>query len=365
MSPRETTVRPLQRVRGAAGSLLFDKPFLAWPLWRPTGQDGVVDWARFHNRSERLLAGPDGRGWDCDWPWTSDLTIGAVFPRAARGLLRAALRDWPVRPASPPPGDGGDSPDITFVIGHRGRARVAALLATLASLSGQEGCASEIVVVEQGSELVLEDVLPSRIRLVRQPTRDSATPFSRSWAFNRGALEARGRLLVFHDGDVLAPAGYGLELMRLVERGFEAMRLQRFVFYLDKASTERFVRDGSAGPDGLGTLQPELVRQNCQGHTMAIAREAYYRIGGHDEGFLGWGGEDVEFYDRCRLLRSYPWGYLPFVHLWHPPQPGKFEPGPALEYFEKVMRLRREERARKLAGRPFGSPDGPREPLET
>ena len=92
---------------------------------------------------------------------------------------------------------------------------------------------------------------------------------------------------------------------------------------------------------------------------VAVAREAYLRIGGHDEAFLGWGGEDNEFYDRCRLLRFHPWGYLPFLHLWHAPQPGKVKPGGTLAYLDEAMAVPREERARKLAAHPFGSPEGP------
>ena len=39
-----------------------------------------------------------------------------------------------------------------------------------------------------------------------------------------------------------------------------------------------------------------------------------------DEGFVDWGGEDDEFYDRCQLVGHCRAGYLPFVHLWHAPQ---------------------------------------------
>ena len=90
-----------------------------------------------------------------------------------------------------------------------------------------------------------------------------------------------------------------------------------------------------------------------------MTRDAYFRIGGHDEGFLGWGGEDNEFYDRCRLLRLHPWGYLPFLHLWHAPQPEKGKPSRALAHLDEAMAVPREERARRLATVPFGSLDGP------
>jgi predicted glycosyltransferase involved in capsule biosynthesis len=42
-----------------------------------------------------------------------------------------------------------------------------------------------------------------------------------------------------------------------------------------------------------------------------------------DEEFVGWGGEDTEFWDRCQTLRVANHTYMPIVHLWHPSQPGK------------------------------------------
>lgn len=46
-------------------------------------------------------------------------------------------------------------------------------------------------------------------------------------------------------------------------------------------------------------------------------------IGGFDEEFIGWGGEDNEFWDRCLTRKTWEWTYLPIVHVWHEPQQGK------------------------------------------
>jgi hypothetical protein len=42
-----------------------------------------------------------------------------------------------------------------------------------------------------------------------------------------------------------------------------------------------------------------------------------------DEDFMGWGGEDVEFWGRVCTRRVWNYGFLPILHLWHAPQPGK------------------------------------------
>ena len=47
-------------------------------------------------------------------------------------------------------------------------------------------------------------------------------------------------------------------------------------------------------------------RQLCrtaQGGTIALEREAYFEIGGYDECFVGWGGEDNEFFQRCQTTK--------------------------------------------------------------
>ncbi|MDP2324508.1 MAG: galactosyltransferase-related protein, partial [Gammaproteobacteria bacterium] len=242
------------------------------------------------------------------------------------------------------------APAVSFVIGHRGEERVPLLLATLASLKAQDGCGAEIVVVEQATRPILQERLPEGVRWIHQVPLVPDMPYSRSWAFNRGAEEARGRVVVLHDNDILAPAGYAAEIVRLAVEGFEAMRLMRFLFCLAQEATAEILRSPGSATRLLRNSSPEAIRQNCHGGTIAVTREAYFRIGGHDEGFVGWGGEDNEFFDRCRLLRFHPWGYLPFVHLWHCPQPEKSRPIGAQGRLREVMVVPREERVRKLVG---------------
>lgn len=347
----DTALKVVQRLKSVLGTLIRDRPFLAWPLWLPRAlrRGREETWVRFCNRDERLLTNPSGRGLDCDWKWTSDLTLGRVIPRATGLILREALSAWPIEPCEANPAYEDRTPEVTFIVGHRGVERLPLLFATLESLRAQRGCTTEIVVVEQSTQPLLPGRLAPGVRLIHQDPLDPEMPYSRSWAFNRGAQEARGAVLVLHDNDVLAPSSYAAEIAALSRRGFEAMRLQRFVFYLGEEETERVVRTAAAGKWALESLNPASVRQNCQGATMAVSRAAYFRIGGHDEDFVGWGGEDNEFFDRCRLLRFHPWGYLPFVHLWHGPQPEKGRDTGLLERFRGKMAVPADERARRLA----------------
>ena len=59
------------------------------------------------------------------------------------------------------------------------------------------------------------------------------------------------------------------------------------------------------------------------GASLAVSKKAYWDIGGMDEEFVGWGGEDTEFWDRCLTRNVWEYAHLPIIHLWHKPQPEK------------------------------------------
>jgi hypothetical protein len=111
---------------------------------------------------------------------------------------------------------------------------------------------------------------------------------------------------------------------------------------------------------------PERVFQNWKGGTIAISKEAFFSIGGFDEGFVDWGGEDDEFYHRCSAIRHFTFGYIPFVHLWHAPQPDrKVTTNPNIS---KILPWRLEipatDRIKELSIRQFGNSQRP-DPLHS
>lgn len=313
------------------GALVYDWPrFLA-----------ARDWVRMRNRRERLSL--DGRGARCEWEYTSDLHIATVFPSAGARLMRRAFRDWPVvlRDAPPP----ATAPRVSFVIGHRGVNRLPHLLATLRSIAGQEDAAVECIVVEQSPSREIENALPSWVRYIHQPV---AGDYNRSATLNEGARQARGEVLVLHDNDMICPARYASEVLARAGEGWEFQQLKRFTFYLGEADTKRVFETGM-----IRTDLPSTVVQNLHGASIAASRDAYFAVGGFDESFVGWGGEDNEFWDRAATTgRVYAFGYLPFLHLWHAPQPGKLRgnDAPAVRRWHELKHVPAEERIRRLRG---------------
>ena len=351
----------VRAARIRAGAALLDWPRSEWYLRRSQRAEGVSPaWLAIRNRREKISVSPDGTGVECLWEWSSRLHLAEVYPRFGRRLLETALRDHPVILRERPP-EPRTAPVVTFVIGHRGAARLPLLSSVLGSIAAQT-VPVECVVVEQDVEPVIRRDLPDWVRYVHTPTPSIDYPYSRSWAFNVGAKLAASRVLVFHDSDILVPADYAMLLQKRWLEGWEFMNLKRFLFDMTRAETARLV-----GATGLiwPAEPPSGVLQNQKGGSIAADADAFWRVGGFDEGFLGWGGEDNDLWDRATLGRRWDWGMLPVLHYWHPPQPGKMERDGALSvrrYHEERRNLDPAERAEELRRLSQGDPDRPPHP---
>ena len=288
-------------VRHRLGALVYD-----WPRFlRHIGGD----WTLIRNRNESIVS--DGRGVRCDWIYSSELHIAKVYPIAARMLMRRVFRDWPIALRDQPV-SVSNTPEVSFLIGHRGTSRLPNLLATLSSIAGQSGIGIECIVVEQSAAREIEHELPSWVRYLHTPVAPDFD-YCRSATFNVASRIARGSILIAHDNDMLVPERYAAEIADRVREGAQSVDPKRFIFYLDRR--ERHI---------------EQVVQNLKGGSIAVTKDAYAAIGGFDEDFVGWGGEDLEFWERARVHGNvYEYGWLPLLHKWHAPQQGKLDPAAA------------------------------------
>ena len=307
------------------------------------------------NRDERLEAARDGQGYRCLWQWTSDLHAPKYLPALGLSLMRRALADHPFVFAALPQ-EPTDSPDVSFIIGHRSVERLPQLLTTIGQVAGQRNATVECIVVEQDAKVRIAGRLPSWVRHLHTPPPATDMPYCRSWAFNVGVGQARGAVVVLHDNDMVVPADYATNIMKHVRQGHEVVNLKRFIFCLSKKHSRAVV----ANKAKLTDKAPVSVMQNAEGGgSIAITRTAYEQIGGFDESFVGWGGEDNEFWERAQTLRVWPYAYLPIVHLWHAPQAGKNKrDNPTLNRYQtmagipapvRIAELRK-QRAGDLAG---------------
>jgi hypothetical protein len=335
-------------LRLRSGALVYDWPHFELAM-RGFGPYRALPrpWVAIRNRAERLTL--DGRGARCEWSFSSDLHLAKIFPSTGKRLMHRAFSDWPVDLRGEPLSSG--PPEVSFVIGHRGLERLPHLLATLRSIAGQRAASIECIVVEQSPEPEIAASLPSWVRYHHTPTPLPASEYNRGWAFNAGSERALGRLLIFHDNDMLCPAGYAAEVVARAQEGALFLDLKRFVFYFDEGASNRMFSSGT-----LPAESPAVIVQNLQGGSVVASRQAFFEIGGFDESFVGWGGEDNEFRERAETSgRVNGFGYLPFIHLWHPAQSGKLAgpEAPAVKRYHELTSIPPAERIRRLRSRPF------------
>lgn len=311
-------------LRQKLGVMIYDiVPFL-WNLRTArTNNPKDYPWVSICNRKESLISNPLGNGARCDWQWTSRLHIAAVYPFLGKLLMEKALSCWPIYTGERKDLDASipsDRPLISYVIGHKGIERLPHLLATINTIASQKNVQIECIVVEQSAVSEIADQLPEWVRYIHitPPTVDM--PYCRSWAFNVGAKAASGDYFIFHDNDMLIPESYSVEMLKTLQQGYEFVNLKRFVFYLNEKHTASVF----AGLSTYADDAPEYIVQNLEGGgSLGVERKAFFEIGGFDESFVGWGGEDNEFWERAATRNIFSYGYLPIVHLWHASQPGK------------------------------------------
>lgn len=304
------------------GALCIDVPFYVYLLFCRKIQHGHA-WMLIRNRHEHLALSQKPFGIHCQWQWTSDLYLPKIFPLFGRILFAKTLTSFNFdfnnhkRVAEP-----ATQSDVSFIIGHRGITRASLLLKTIDSIAAQQGCNIECIVVEQDDQETVKDLLPAWVNYVFSPPEEKNMAYSRAQAFNVGAQHASSNCLIFHDNDLLIPNNYAYETLQLVLRGFDFVNLKRFIFYLSEESTHSLLKNKRIESD----LTLESIMQNAEGGgSIGASRKGYSEIGGFDERFIGWGGEDNEFWERAQTTNIWPFGSLPLIHLWHGAQTGKLD----------------------------------------
>jgi hypothetical protein len=304
-----------KQMRELFGVLLKD-----FPRYQLALLAGRHHYLRLINRNERLASSPNGYGYNCLWPYTSKLHAPLVLPFLGQQILRAYLKNSSfVRTSNR---TRCKNIAISVLIGHRGLERLPLLLATLSTFASQVDVELECIVIEQDYQPQIKNFLPPWVDYIFQSTSHELLTYNRSAAFNRGALSARGHILLFHDNDMLAPTTYCRDIVALINAGYDAVNLKRYVFYLNQIDSKYIISSDYK----LQHVVPDYIIQNLEaGGSVALSKSSFLSIGGMDEEFVGWGGEDIEFWRRCTTLNRWTWGYHCLVHLWHSSQPLKHQ----------------------------------------
>ena len=270
-------------------------------------------WLNLCNRHEHLLKENDEVSRICDWQDSSFLTVARFFPRVGGKLLKHCFNEWPIRLLQQPESlTLSHHPKISVILPVGGSEYTLLFQCVLAAFFGQTCKNMEVIVVEHSDSPAYETLCPEGVKYMFISQKDDRQ-FNKALAINIGVLKSSAPYILIHDADIVPPGTYVESVLQRLNEGWDAVRAMRFLFCLEREDTEKFMR-------GNGAYLPKrvpLVMQNFPGASTAVHKDTYFRIGGHDEDFLGWGGEDLEFYDRLKTVRLFPGSYSPGIHLWH------------------------------------------------
>lgn len=160
-------------------------------------------------------------------------------------------------------------------------------------------------------------------------------PFNAAKAFNRAAHAAgKWDIVVFLGSDMVIPKLQLVEAINAASHGQYAVAYSEYR-YVGRDMSDRIL-DGFNGDWSTGV---EFTMGDSIGGCGAVSWDLWQQVGGYDEGFEGWGGEDFAFYHACSTFGGTHIVNGPGWHLWHPGQPTNNEALPG--YQANMARMRR------------------------
>ena len=177
-----------------------------------------------------------------------------------------------------------------------------------------------IVLAEHADEPDADLDAPASIVRVHVPAQ--GRPFNKAAACNAGFAATHGEVIALVDADTLMPMGPFLACAAGVTDDLDVIRPYGRLLELDDPTTASLA-DGAALPDApAGDRNDARAGEHIPlcGGLVILRASAYERVGGMDEAFHGWGGEDdalsialLRSGLRCAVNES-----APAFHLAHP-----------------------------------------------
>lgn len=197
----------------------------------------------------------------------------------------------------------------------------------------------DIIVVEQDSI--------SKINLSEEITHifvKNTGPFNRSWGFNVGAFQTESRYLIFSDSDIIMPLDSFLNALSGL-RNYDTVKTYKENLIFPSEEDSNLLRETlDTSLDLKGNRPGRAACTPFCGGVFFITQEGFQRIGGWDEEFEGWGGEDEAIESRIyKFLRHQRFDDRAF-HLFH--QPAQVDPNlhrKNVEIMHRIFNLKGDE----------------------
>ncbi len=192
---------------------------------------------------------------------------------------------------------------------------------------------SEIIVVEQDTHSKISHLsLPCRHLFLK-----SNMPFNRSWSFNCGLKHANSNTVVFGDCDLIMNPDQFIEALRLLEK-YDMVNPYSSVIDLDR-NESNMPLDQLVRISRPGRGENDSQKTNLCGGICIFKKDAINKIGGWDQNFIGWGGEDDLQTIKVKYFLTWYENSAKCYHLYH-------ERGaPDMKWYQRTLQLLQKLRA--------------------
>jgi len=208
-------------------------------------------------------------------------------------------------------------PSVSYVIPIRDIGRTDSVSTVINNIRAQKFPVIDIVLVEEDMKNRLSSKVLLPLRHIHANSPDMH--FNKSRAFNVGVLKATYDKVILHDADILVQDGYTGNMFNLLNE-YDAVHIGKDVMYLSKNYTDSVNNSGEVSASG------DCINQvgYFEGGSLGCNKSTYYKVGGFNESFIGYGIEDCDFFHRLKLLSNQFYNIRSevFYHLHHGRTPG-------------------------------------------
>lgn len=186
---------------------------------------------------------------------------------------------------------------------------------------------SETIIVEQDTHSKL-----SNLKLnCRHIFTKSNMPFNRSWGFNVGAKYANSNVLILTDCDLIMNPDKFIEAIKKIQN-YDVVSPYSSVVDLTQQETTMDL-NSIVNIDRPGRGETDIQKINICGGMTIFRKDAYEKIGGYHEDFIGWGGEDD--FQAIKVKNFLNWVEVPgrCYHLYHE------RPAPDMQWYQRNLQL--------------------------
>jgi hypothetical protein len=305
-------------IRLAAQCLLGDPA-------EPRLHTGIIRALLAGDRDRPTLAAAFERAWEAECNSRLGYHLGSLYGASGLRAPSVAVDDLLVQPRTPSV-HADDDAAISVVIPFRDRTsdfgRLRNLLACLQALGDQSYPRSgyRVTVVEADETPRCREAIVSYAdHYLFAP---DAGEFNKSWAVNAGVMHSPGRpeVICVLDSDVLTDRDF---ITRNADRfrkpGTGGHLPYRNMFCMDPGATSIAIVERLARrqPEADPSMLRGFFLRRPPGCCVWVRMATFHRIGGMDERYRGWGGEDYDFIHRLDVatpLNTYDdW----LLHLYH------------------------------------------------